>query len=407
MLEEVHEEEDAAGVIHSKSMKKQTKVVCKITKCERVGEGVNAYITYYITTKVDDGNTVQTIRRYSDFDWLWNQLRQEFKCTLIPPLPEKGLMNRFSSEFVEYRRKELQRFLKRVLNNPVLSKSAALAPFLSESEPEFQKVRSSGVTQNKTPSAEKEKKGISGFFSSLSKQFDQTITTVSSAMKNVELTEVDPWFSSSKSYVSHMAADLDKLQNDSSVFTQKNTEYAQALKELTVALYDLEKVEESDGGNKQLAANCQSVDSAFDQIAVIQAELAKQQEEQFTHSVKDYMRLFGAAEELLQNRDDVLLKLQREQANVDVVLAKKEKSKVSEKEITQAQEKEGAARDEFKEFSAKSKEEIDAFYELKSKELSKALRSMVQVNINNQLKILNLWKEVVNDLEEEDKRLHA
>jgi hypothetical protein len=46
-------------------------------------------------------------RRYSDFDWLYNELTREFPGAIIPPLPEKQTVGRFSSEFIESRRRSL------------------------------------------------------------------------------------------------------------------------------------------------------------------------------------------------------------------------------------------------------------------------------------------------------------
>jgi hypothetical protein len=46
-------------------------------------------------------------RRYSDFDWLYNELTKEFPGAIIPPLPEKQTVGRFSSEFIESRRRSL------------------------------------------------------------------------------------------------------------------------------------------------------------------------------------------------------------------------------------------------------------------------------------------------------------
>ncbi|XP_016399632.1 sorting nexin-30-like [Sinocyclocheilus rhinocerous] len=74
-------------------------------------------------------------RRYQDFDWLRNKLEESQPTHLIPPLPEKfvmkGVVDRFSEEFVETRRKALDKFLKRVADHPVLSFNEHFNAFLS------------------------------------------------------------------------------------------------------------------------------------------------------------------------------------------------------------------------------------------------------------------------------------
>jgi len=103
---------------------------------EKVGEGLQAYVNYTIKTKKND-ELVNTVRRYSDFLWLHTNLTERFLDILIPPLPEKGLINRFSPEFVEYRRKELERFMKRVLNHPTLKDDETLRLFLEATDNEL------------------------------------------------------------------------------------------------------------------------------------------------------------------------------------------------------------------------------------------------------------------------------
>lgn len=43
------------------------------------------------------------IRRYSDFTWLRDTLKQQLPGVIVPPLPEKAVMNNFSPEFIESR----------------------------------------------------------------------------------------------------------------------------------------------------------------------------------------------------------------------------------------------------------------------------------------------------------------
>lgn len=49
------------------------------------------------------------IRRYSDFVWLSDQLAKDVPGSIVPPLPEKAVVGRFSAEFVESRRRLLEK----------------------------------------------------------------------------------------------------------------------------------------------------------------------------------------------------------------------------------------------------------------------------------------------------------
>ncbi|KAJ8402065.1 hypothetical protein AAFF_G00373000 [Aldrovandia affinis] len=100
---------------------------------------METYITYRVSTKTTrtefDLPEYSARRRYQDFDWLRNKLEESQPTHLIPPLPEKfvmkGVVDRFSEEFVETRRKALDKFLKRVADHPVLSFNEHFNVFLS------------------------------------------------------------------------------------------------------------------------------------------------------------------------------------------------------------------------------------------------------------------------------------
>nr|XP_057920540.1 sorting nexin-30 [Doryrhamphus excisus] len=100
---------------------------------------METYITYRVSTKTTriefDLPDYCVRRRYQDFDWLRIKLEDSQPTHLIPPLPEKfvmkGVVDRFSEEFVETRMKALDKFLKRVADHPVLSFNPHLNAFLS------------------------------------------------------------------------------------------------------------------------------------------------------------------------------------------------------------------------------------------------------------------------------------
>lgn len=67
-------------------------------------------------------------RRYSDFVWLKQELERDSKI-LVPPLPSKAYMRQiafwsnddgiFNEQFIEQRRKELERFINKYAAAPI------------------------------------------------------------------------------------------------------------------------------------------------------------------------------------------------------------------------------------------------------------------------------------------------
>ncbi|XP_005088897.1 sorting nexin-12 [Aplysia californica] len=79
-------------------------------------------------------------RRYSDFEWLRNELERDSKI-VVPPLPGKALKRQlpfrgddgiFEDEFIEDRRKGLEQFINKVAGHPLAQNEKCLHMFLQE-----------------------------------------------------------------------------------------------------------------------------------------------------------------------------------------------------------------------------------------------------------------------------------
>lgn len=96
-----------------------------------VGSARNAILSY--ATSVN--------RRYSDFSWLYERLHKERPGAIVPPLPSKQSVSRFSEVFIEGRRFHLEIFLRRVVCNPELKDTECLLVFLGGGDDDFKKAK--------------------------------------------------------------------------------------------------------------------------------------------------------------------------------------------------------------------------------------------------------------------------
>nr|ODO02438.1 sorting nexin-4 [Cryptococcus depauperatus CBS 7855] len=103
----------------------------------------DTYISYAVRTET----TLQTFirpktgvrRRFQDFVFLHDHLAKAFPACIIPPIPDKHRLeyikgDRFSTEFVEKRRQDLQRFADRISRHPTLQRSKLVGDFLQSTE---------------------------------------------------------------------------------------------------------------------------------------------------------------------------------------------------------------------------------------------------------------------------------
>ncbi|KAM0980652.1 hypothetical protein COP2_014195 [Malus domestica] len=118
-----------------------------VTDPVKLGNGVQAYISYRVITKTNfpeyQGPEKIVIRRYNDFVWLQDRLFEKYKGIFIPPLPEKSTVEkfRFSAEFIEMRRQALDVFVNRIASHHELQQSEDLRTFLQADEETMERLR--------------------------------------------------------------------------------------------------------------------------------------------------------------------------------------------------------------------------------------------------------------------------
>ncbi|CAF99905.1 unnamed protein product [Tetraodon nigroviridis] len=123
-----------------------------VTNPEKVGDGMNAYVAYKVSTRTSlamfRSKAFTVRRRYSDFLGLHEKLaaKQSLQGCIIPPPPEKsvvgmtkvkvGMDDPSSVEFVERRRAGLERqvYLQRVVSHPSLLQDPDVREFLERED---------------------------------------------------------------------------------------------------------------------------------------------------------------------------------------------------------------------------------------------------------------------------------
>jgi len=366
----------------------EKEIYCVVSKPERIGEGMNAFVIYNITTKEKDSGATRTcVRRYSDFDWFHEVLKMEYKHLIIPPLPEKTIFDRFAPEFVEYRRKELERFLKRVLAHPELCQSPALNMFLTYNEIALEVERNKPLDSPVAPIAKKEEKS---FFASF--------TALASAVTgpSVELKETDPFFEAQKVYLTNLDQQLQVMVERSDVNTKKKQELITSLADFAHAASLAAGFEF--GHDDGLASFWEKLSQILNQMSTLTNELVRGETDLFENQIKDYIRIVGACKDLMENRNILLLAYQTNKTTLNF---KTEKNKGQKNlEIEQLTQETKDSEVKCNDLSSSAKSELETFKTRKGQDLRKAIRELVRLNINHQLRVVNLWKELLGELEE-------
>ncbi|XWS59458.1 hypothetical protein CRYUN_Cryun08bG0123600 [Craigia yunnanensis] len=203
-----------------------------VTDPVKLGNGVQAYISYRVITKTNfpeyQGPEKIVIRRYSDFVWLRDRLFEKYKGIFIPPIPEKSAVEkfRFSAEFIEMRRQALDVFVNRIASHSELQHSEDLRTFLQADEETMERLRSqeTGIFKKKP--------------ADLMQMFKDVQTKVSDVVlgKEKPVEESNPEYEKLKHYVFELENHLAEAQKHAYRLVKRHRELGQSLSDFGKAI---------------------------------------------------------------------------------------------------------------------------------------------------------------------------
>ena len=96
---------------------------------------VNSWVSYKVNC-----NSGNVTRRYSDFVWLSEVLNLSVPGCIIPSLPPKQTFGSLVNEFIQSRRRGLEKFLHRIVEHPELCISQYFKAFMEADETSFRQI---------------------------------------------------------------------------------------------------------------------------------------------------------------------------------------------------------------------------------------------------------------------------
>lgn len=281
------------------------------------------------------------------------------------------------------RRKELERFLIRVLNREEFLESQDLQNFIQLDDSQFADIR-----------AYKEKS--KSFFSSISEKF----TSVQASIGKTE--EVDEWFDQQKGYLLTLETQFQVLFNKSHVISNKGKDIARSWSDIGQTSSVLTSAESIH--DKVLSKWFAKFSEITNQLSSYEREMADKQVDYFEDVLKDYLRLMESIKETFNNRNIELYQYQsssRARSAKEEKLHKNPDDPKLKQELIEATEKEKEAKSIFENTSVIVKEEILKFYKTKNKEITRAIHNLVQSRMDYHLKCADLWKEMLSITQED------
>ncbi|XP_062509622.1 sorting nexin-7-like [Corticium candelabrum] len=242
------------------------------------------YVVYTVQTKTTRGDPFDRMyytvrRRYKDFLWLREKLEEAFPAHLLPPMPEKLSMQRwthFTPSFMIARQNGLNKFLQRIASHPVISFNEIFYQFLT------------------TPDHELPDLGMdtAGLFSRMN-------TSLRTSLSAMMLRNPSAEFANTSDYVDKLRQQLEEVRKVEQTIADENAEMLSAMKLLSMALQDWLKVDNDVSDTLTAVTHC--LDK---QIQALEGSLAGI-DPTVLQPLKEYYLYTDSVKQVLKRRDAV------------------------------------------------------------------------------------------------------
>ena len=408
-------------VIHADGMNKYTsyRVDCRppIVNHNQEEPSPNPNAIQDVFLQNNPGQYSSVLRRYSDFLWLYERLHKEKAGAIVPPLPEKQAVSRFSPEFVEDRRRALEQFLRRVILHPELYEANCLLTFLRADDVAFQHAknvsksedeqrRNSGGPDNNNMAASMSGGGAFNMTpkntAGIKKWFSEAKTTFSG---DLVTSPDDDLFDEIERYIEALAIQLKRVSNQASGLVRKSKEIANGLFEFGLAFHQLGQSE-----GEELGAKLQLVGGTADTLSSMAAQQAEAELKRLEEPFRDYLKTIQAVKLALGRRHDkrvsytaLLHEIQTREGNLHrlrMTPGSEAKAYSTEMSLQRYQAAASVAQEEYAECSQRVLREVDRFKREKAEEMKMVVLRFIMLEIEVNRRAEEVWGELVPKLEE-------
>ncbi|KAL6776760.1 VPS5A [Auxenochlorella protothecoides x Auxenochlorella symbiontica] len=364
-----------------------------VTDPVRQLEGVRSFVSYRVTYRPASGpgssvHPAGVIRRFSDFDWLKKQLRANHRGCIVPPLPEKNVVEKYklTDEFIEQRRAALAVFMNRLAAHPVLRHSPALQLFLDADEAGFARevARTAGeaggagvlaAAASGSPAA-----AVASAVSLLRSLGASASGLVSRQLAPPSEEEEDGEYLRVRGYLHRLERHVAEVHGQAARLARHQAALADALTGFGEAVADLGADRES-CAPRELAALSERSEAAASAARGLAARLAREVEA----PLKEAARALLAVQRATADRSAALAALSSARADVDARRSRlarlrgtpgirEERVAEAERDLAHAQRKADAAKEVYNAIATRMSSELVAFQRQRAEELSAVLR---------------------------------
>mmetsp|Transcript_14548 Transcript_14548/g.41472 ORF Transcript_14548/g.41472 Transcript_14548/m.41472 type:complete len:503 (+) Transcript_14548:2542-4050(+) len=378
-------------------------LVVKVYDPVKQGEGIGAYVSYRVSTETSlpqyAQRDVEVIRRFRDFAWLSKKLGEKNPGVIVPPLPEKDVIQKYSmgTDFIERRCHALNVFVNRLCAHPVLKFSSELQFFLEAAETAWQLEVTSASAD--TGAVKKGFLGAKKFFKGVASSTTSLITgKTADESEDPEYLQVKTYAQALETHMGEMYAHADKLASRQRKLFKAMEAFGEGLSKLG---------EKEDEGSK--------VGSQFVKVA---EKLLKDEtiggvltdlDLQFVEPMKEYSRHVKSLRTVMSDRSSALQRQHDKKASVESkknALAKlratpgvkEEKLSDAEQRLNESTRKLDEANDRYDLMKERMKTEVAAYHGQRKTDLLYTLEGLASKQAALAEEQAKQWKDLVTAL---------
>lgn len=281
------------------------------------------------------------------------------------------MLDRFEKEFINSRRKELEKFLNRLVQEPKFVSNQDFKSFLTFSDINFNVYKS---------------QSSKGFISSI-------FNIVSLPLANP--TEIDEWFDQQVLY-------WQSVDNNFCILLSRSINLSKVHMKISQTWNEFLKICSNIASNEKdidpvSSRTFRKYSEIATQLSSLESQLSENQIEFLDDNLKDWIRVIKSIREVFENRKQDLLDYQNATKAKQEKMEKLNKNPSSssiQAEILDLESFENKTQNQYELTSNTIKTEVAKTLKLKTKEISVALRRLAQNRMNYHLTSASLWKEL-------------
>lgn len=366
----------------------------KVTHPEKIGDGMSAYVAYKVafsTSIPAFGRPEGSVRRrFSDFLGLWEKLHDKYLRDgfVIPPKPEKSVvgatkikMSKDSVEedqFVERRRAQLERFLVRCADHPVLRMDPDFREFLEHD----------GDLPKATGTRALSGAGVLRVFSSIGSSVQRM---------TYKMDESDQWFEDKNQEVHQLEEHLHRLHSSVEALVNHRREYGGMAEQFASSANMLSSVEE----NTNLSFAFTKLAETEERVGRLQIEQAESDYYGLAELLHDHLAMLESVKASLHERvrvykawkdAEVALNKKREEKVRNELGGKADRAAACEAAAKELEAQVDRGQEAFDKISATVRKELERYDLRRGYELKTALVASLEHQLRQQQCVLEAWE---------------